>query len=74
MDKLNAEQQARAIALEAAARIITENLRFMTRVNSHASRDAEASRNAVLAAQATTDLARHFEGYLMGAEDSGAAR
>lgn len=74
MEKLNDGQQVKAVALEAASRIVAENLKFLTRAGGHASSDREAEYNASLSALATISLAGHFERYLNEPQDAVVAR
>ncbi len=70
MDKLSDGQQVKAAALEAASRVVAENLKFFARVNSYATSDNEAEWNSTLAARATVNMARQFEAYLNEPEDT----
>lgn len=74
MDKLSDVQQVKAAALEAASRVVAENLKFFARVNSYATSDPEADWNTTLAARATVSMARHFEAYLNEPQDSAVTR
>jgi hypothetical protein len=58
------------VSLEAASRIVAENLRFMTPVNTHASSDRGAEHNRSRTAEATVLLARRFEAYLNEPQDA----
>lgn len=57
MDKLDDKQQARAVALDAASRIIAENLGRLISLGS-------VSDNKMLAELATLGLAKRFEAYI----------
>jgi len=74
VDKLNAGQQVKVVALEAASRVVAENMKFFARTNSYASSDREGAYNATLAAQATIGMARQFEAYLNEPQDSAVTR
>ena len=74
MDKLSEEQQVKAVALEAASRIVSENLQFFVRVHGHATNDREAEHHATRSAQAVIGLARHFEEYVTGPRDARGSR
>lgn len=74
MDKLSDGQQVKAAALEAASRVVAENLKFFARVNSYATSDNEAEWNTTLAARATVGMARQFEAYLNEPQDAAVAR
>jgi hypothetical protein len=74
VDKLNEGRQVKTVALEAASRVVADNLKFLARVNSYASRDQEADFNATLAARATIGLARQFEAYLNEPQDAAVTR
>lgn len=59
MDKLEADQQIRALALEAAARVVTENLGKFVSLGA-------ISDNKTYAKMAVADLAKDFEAYVRG--------
>ena len=74
MDKLNDVKHVRAIALQAASRIVAENLRFMDCPSGYASSDQEARSNIDLSVAATIRMARQFENYLTGVQDARVSR
>lgn len=59
MDKLTGEQQIRAVALEAASRIVSENLGRFVNLGS-------IPDNKMYAEMAANDLAKRFETYVRG--------
>lgn len=59
MDKLTGEQQIRAVALEAASRIVSENLGRLVNLGS-------IPNNKMYAEMAVNDLAKRFETYVRG--------
>jgi hypothetical protein len=63
-------REVRIAALEAASRIVAENLRFLTTVNSHANQSREAERNIYTVAGSTALLAQQFEAYLNQPQDA----
>lgn len=70
MDKMTEAGQVKAVALGAASRVVAENLKFLTRINSHATSEQHAETNAFLLARATVQVARHFEAYLTEPQDA----
>lgn len=74
VDKMTEDGQVRAIALEAASRVVAENLKFMASVHTHANSDRQAELNARLSARATIAMARAFEEYLTAPQDAAVRR